>query len=480
MNSRYQTPSMDHIWSELRRNQIERQVWIDVMQAQQTIGLGIDPEVVEAYGLVARELADNPDTWNELAQIAEIEKHTRHDLYARLQFFNQAAKQQAAHLGLTSADIVENTQQLQILASSEQLMEHAEQLALRLVKIAHEHARTATVARTHGRPAQLTTLGKRAADWLHELLSAMIATHSAQNDYAMRGIKGAVGTRTDMAQTLQPADPGHDPAWVHAAAAQLDSIVTSNFTDGPAGHQLFSVGQCYPRGYDLPLTSAALQLAAACNTICINVRLMAMLGLAQEAPKPDQVGSSAMPHKINPRYSERVASLLVVARGYQHMLQELAGAQWFEGDVSSSAARRVALPGLFHTVDAILANTAHVLDRLRFNQEQICQDVARWLPFLASGRILAAAVAAGADRTEAHRTIQHHARRAMNTTDPARIFIDRIATDPLLPVNRHQIDVLMDVADMTRTAIVTALDAVADDMQDQLAQFDMQWPGELL
>lgn len=470
---------MDIVWNEHTRNNIERQIWIQTMQAQAAHGLDISAEVIYAYEQASMRLIAEPG--DELEQIARIEQQTKHDLYARLRFFNEQAGHETAHLGLTSADIVENTQQIQLILACEVLLDHAEQLAVRLGGCADTDAALPIVARTHGRPAQLTTLGKRWSDWLCELLSAMVSLRQAEENYRLRGIKGAVGTHLDMAVTMQPASSGGDPGTGASVALSLDWMITGHLTDQQPGTPLFSVGQNYPRGLDLPLFSAALQLAAACGNVCTTVRLMSVLGQLQENVTATQVGSSAMPHKVNPRYSERVHSLQVVARGYNHMLQELAGAQWFEGDVSGSAARRIALPGLFNTVDAIMANTAYVLDHLVVDEAAIKAEVNQWLPFLASGQILAQAVQAGAVRSDAHKTLQHHARRSLVLGAGApEAFLNRIQSDPLIPLDSEQVQALMDIQLMIQDAVATAQTAARSEAMLSMPEPSASWPGDLL
>lgn len=472
MNARYETQAMAAIWGERARNQTEREIWLAVMRAQQAHGVSIPQEAIDKYRVEAEMLAQcdpgDPNEIDELDEIAKIEAETKHDLYARMQFFNRLAGHEYIHLGLTSADIVENTQQLQIARSTGVLLDHAEQLLVRLLDAARTGADIPLVARTHGRPAQMTTVGKRTADWTVDVGMAMVSLGNAIDQYAPRGIKGAVGTQQDLADLLSAGGADLDEA-IGTAEMLDDEAMVALGLEGELTVSLASVGQCYPRGMDLPIAAAAIQLAAACNTICTNVRLWAVLGHASETRAPEQVGSSAMPHKVNPRYAERVHGLTVVARGYFGMLSELAGGQWFEGDVSTSAARRVALPGLFHTVDSILANTAYVLDRLVLDFEALSGDVYQHREELVTGRLMSAAVAAGMPRDQAHRALRNVSART----------ISRLATDPDFPLDGAQIEALIDIKSMVRPAAAIAA-AMGDTTGADLAERDPQWPGDLL
>lgn len=488
MDKRYQSAEIAEIWSDRNRNHIERRLWVEVMRAQHRLGVDISEDLIDAYGDLAQSQAqldpDDEDALLEAQDIAELERETGHDLYARLRWFNESVGGDAAHRGLTSSDITENTQQVQIATSAEALMGHAEQVLRRLHKLVGGHADTPIVARTHGRPAQLTTIGKRAADWMQELIAAMLAVSAALEDYPLRGIKGAVGTNADLARVLLPGRTHpHDPdrlAAAHAGASALDEEVANGFC-GNIGSML-SVGQCYPRSADMSLVAGVLRLAAACGTIATAVRLMSALGLVVENPG-QHVGSSAMPHKSNPRYSERVCSLQVVARGYGGMLQDLAGFQWLEGDVSTSAARRIALPGLFHTVDSMLANIAWVLDHMQFDQLAIRAELGLWTPEVASGALLAALVEAGVSRVYAHELLRHHYGQIGSVhSDPQRLLnlIISLESDSACPLTTGEIGAVFDIPTLVGAAPAVARALADTALGELLAEADVDWPGDLV
>jgi len=473
--SRYDTPEMTEIWDDRRRNHMERELWLVVMQAQAAAGVPIPEEHIERYQQAVADIADHE---YELEHIRLIEQKTGHDLYARLLYFNQMAGHEDAHLGLTSSDVTENVQQGQIYTSAQLLIEHAHQVIARLASLGRAEATRPMVARTHGQPAQMTTVGKRVLDWANELVGAVEALESAMEGAHPRGLVGAVGTRADLAALLHRYRPDPDPHGALVRARMLDEGIHLLGVDGVPSEPMGMGGQCYPRSADLPVVSATLQLVSACNTICTNVRLWAVLGHANECRTETQVGSSAMPHKTNPRYSERVHGLTVVARGYASMLQQLAGGMWFEGDVSTSAARRVALPGLFQTADAVLANTAHVLDRLEFYRSAIADDVRRNRPLLATGRLLGALVAAGLERSAAHELLRGHIDTAMAIDSP-HLLPSRLADDPQVPLSFGDIELLMDAQALAEPAQYLVEQAL-DGLTDADLEVDEQWPGQIL
>src|SRR5207245_7839503 len=172
---------------------------------------------------------------------------------------------------------------------------------------------------------------------------------------------------------------------------------------------LTSVGQVYPRSLDFDVLSALVQVAAAPSSLAKTIRLMAGHELVTEGFKPGQVGSSAMPHKMNTRSAERINGFTVILRGYASMAGELAGDQWNEGDVSCSVVRRVALPDAFFALDGLLETTLTVLDEFGAFPAVIERELDRYLPFLATTKVLMAAVRAGVGRETAHEAIKENA-----------------------------------------------------------------------
>jgi adenylosuccinate lyase len=191
-----------------------------------------------------------------------------------------------------------------------------------------------------------------------------------------------------------------------AKLAQLEASV--------AGHlgferMLNSVGQVYPRSLDFDVVTALVQAAAGPSSLATTIRLMAGHELVTEGFKAGQVGSSAMPHKMNTRSCERVNGLAVVLRGFAGMAGELAGDQWNEGDVSCSVVRRVALPGAFFAADGVFQTFLTVLDEFGAYPAVVQRELDRYLPFLATTKVLMAAVRHGVGREVAHEAIKEHA-----------------------------------------------------------------------
>ncbi|MGH9216637.1 MAG: lyase family protein, partial [Acidimicrobiales bacterium] len=228
-----------------------------------------------------------------------------------------------------------------------------------------------------------------------------------------------------------------------ASVDQLEASVLEHLGFGSA---LTNVGQVYPRSLDLDVVSSLAQAVAGPSTLALTIRLMAGHELVTEGFAPGQVGSSAMPHKMNTRSCERVTGLAVVVRGYLSMVSELAGGQWNEGDVSDSVVRRVALPGSFLATDGLFETFVSVLDGFGAFPAVIERELERYLPFLATTKVLMAAVRAGVGRERAHEAIQEHAvavAQAMREGAGDNDLAERLASDARLGLDRGAIDVVL-------------------------------------
>jgi len=386
---RYASAAMKDIWSVPGRILLERDFWIAVMKAQKDLGVPIPAEAIRDYERVK-------DIIN-LASILKRERVTLHDVKARLEEFSELAGRQFIHLGLTSRDLTENVEQLQICRSLRVVHFKTVAALLALARQAETHRDLMVTGRTHNVPAQPTTLGKRLAMFGQELLIALERLENLIERYPVRGLKGAVGTQLDQLTLLGGrADK----------VAELEGRVLRHLGFHAS---LIAVGQVYPRSLDFDVVSALHQVGAAGASFAYTIRLMAGQGLLTEGFKEGQVGSSVMPHKVNARNCERICGFEVVLGGYVAMTAGLAGHQWNEGDVSCSVVRRVALPDAFFALDGLLETFLTVLKQMEVFPAAIAAENERNLPFLASTTILMEAVKNGAGREVAHAAIQEHA-----------------------------------------------------------------------
>jgi len=425
--SRYASTAMCAIWSPEGKIRLEREFWIAVMQAQQSLGVAIPDEAIAAY----EQVRDTVD----LASIAERERSLRHDVKARIEEFCALAGHEFVHMGLTSRDLTDNVEQLQVLRSLALLRIKAVAVLLRLADWASRTRNQLLVARTHNVPAQPTTVGKRLAMFGEELLQALQRLDHLAETYPVRGLQGAVGTQLDQWQLLRDGEK----------VRQLTEQIRTHL-QCPAA--LNAVGQVYPRSLDAEAVQALFTLSAPLASFAKTLRLMAGQGLATEGFQKGQVGSSAMPHKMNARTCERIGGFHQILNGFANMLMGLSGDQWNEGDVACSVVRRVALPGAFFAADGQLEAALTVLDEMGFYEAAIQAEVERELPFLATTTLLMEAVQRGSGRETAHEVIKEHAvAAAQDLRDGLRTdnnLPERLASDERLPLSLQDIRKVLD------------------------------------
>jgi len=423
--SRYASPAMTDIWSARNKIVAERRLWLAVLRAQADLGVEVPAGVIDDYERVVDDV--------DLESIAARERVTRHDVKARIDEFCALAGHEHIHKGMTSRDLTENVEQMQVRQALLLVRDKAVALLARLARLAAEHEALALTGRSHNVAAQTTTLGKRFATAADEVLIAFRALQHLLADYPLRGIKGPVGTAQDMLDLLGSEQ----------ALADLERRV--------AGHLGFervltSVGQVYPRSLDQEVIATLVQVAAGPSSLATTIRLMAGHDLVTEGFRAGQVGSSAMPHKMNTRSCERVNGFMVLLRGYQTMAADLAGSQWNEGDVSCSVVRRVMLPDAFFSIDGMLETMLTVLDEFGVFDAVVGKELDKYLPFLATTKILMAAVRAGAGRETAHEVIKENAVAAaldMRQTGADPALVQRLAADDRLPLDGQQLEALM-------------------------------------
>jgi len=441
---RYASPAIQAIWSAEGRIVLEREFWIAVMKAQRDLGLDIPAEAIADYERVKHQV--------DIAAIMARERVTRHDVKARIEEFNELAGHEQVHKGLTSRDLTENVEQLQVYRSLQVVRDKTVAALRRMRERAETWADWVITARTHNVAAQPTTLGKRVAMFGEELLGSLAALDGVIASYAVRGLKGAVGTQMDQL-SLFDGDANK--------VADLEQRVVAHL-GMPAVWT--NVGQVYPRSLDLRVVAALTELAAAPSSFCKTLRLMAGHETASEGFAPGQTGSSAMPHKMNSRSCERVNGLHVILKGYLAMAAGLAGDQWNEGDVSCSVVRRVMLPDAFFASDGLLETFLTILEQMDAWSALIAAETQHYLPFLMTTTIMMEAVKAGVGRETAHHAIKEHAlatvRDLRHGTATHNNLIDRLASDPRLGLPRA-----------TLASIVAGGDRAVGAAQAQIAAF---------
>jgi adenylosuccinate lyase len=426
--TRYATKEMVAIFDPINKIIAERKFWITILRLQKKAGLPI----TDSYILSYEKVINNVD----LASIERREKQSRHDVKARIEEFNDLAKCEKIHIGMTSRDLTENIELIAIKDGLNLIRRRTLETLFLLEKNITKYEKTYITGRSHNVAAQVTTLGKRFATCGQELMYSLTALEELINRLPLRGLKGPVGSGQDGISALGGSKE----------LKRLENAIEQEFG---FENTLTSVGQIYPRSIDFEVVSKLLQIASAPSSMATTIRLMAGSNLASEGFKTGQVGSSAMPHKMNSRSSERINGMMVLLRGYTTMAADLAGDQWNEGDVSCSVVRRVVIPDAFYVADGLLHTFMTILTEFGIFEENINKELQEQLPFLATSQILMSCVKAGMGREVAHELIKKHA-----TTNTADNFFKSLSSEKNFPLSIDQLNELIkNPADFAGSAI---------------------------
>ena len=415
--NRYATGEMVAIFDPVNKIIAERKFWITILRLQKAGGLSITDSEIASYEKVVGKV--------DLASIEKRERANRHDVKARIEEFNSLAGLEKIHIGLTSRDLTENIELIAIKDGLNLVRRRTLETLFLLEKSITKFEKTYMVGRSHNVAAQVTTLGKRFATCAQELLFSLTSLEELIARLPLRGLKGPVGTGQDQIATL-------------GSIKDLNKLEEKLAKEYGFENTLSSVGQIYPRSIDFEVVAKLLQIASAPSSMATTIRLMSGFGLVSEGFKSGQVGSSAMPHKMNARSSERINGMMVLLRGYATMAADLAGDQWNEGDVSCSVVRRVVIPDAFYTIDGLLHTFMTVLTEFGIYEENINKELAEQLPFLATSQILTELVKKGMGREIAHELIKKHA-----TTTTASNFFNALASEKDFPLTINELNNLI-------------------------------------
>ncbi len=424
---RYASQRIREIWSAEGKILLERELWIAVMRAQKQLGLDIPEEAIEAYERVKNQI--------DVESIKRREKVTRHDVKARIEEFCDLAGYEHIHKGMTSRDLTECVEQLQVYKSLEVILVKSVSALGAFKMYAEKYADFPYAARTHNVIAQLTTLGKRFAMFGEDMIRAVEQLQQLIDTYPVRGIKGAIGTQLDQL-TLFNGDA--------AKAKKLNEIILNHLG---ISNSFGATGQVYPRSLDFETVSRLYQVASGPSSFAKTLRIMAGHELAGEGFAKGQTGSSAMPHKMNSRSCERLNGFVVILRGFLEMGASLAGDQWNEGDVSCSVVRRVMLPDSFFAIDGLLETFLTIARQMEINTAVIEAECDKYMPFLLTTTVMMQAVKNGMGREDAHEVIKEHAVATLRDLRAGKItsnnLFERLANDERMPLDKTALDAIL-------------------------------------
>lgn len=407
---RYVSPEMAHVFSRENRYGKWRLAWLALAEAQAELGFPVSLENVEK----CRETANQID----FDRVKEIEAETRHDVMAHLKHWAEITPEvnTTIHVGATSCYVTDNAECMLNKEALRLVIEKIKALYTQLEVEAYIGAHTPVLGYTHFQPASPTTIGKRIAMWMQDLIDDYDELVRFHDDMECRGAKGTTGTQ---ASYLELADNDGDKV------RQLDRLISRKLRF--KGSVELS-GQTISRKQDAKIGDLLSSLAITLSKIGHDVRLLSHTGDLREgfSGKTGQVGSSAMPYKRNPMLAERLCALSRLIPQYRDMLTQVAMTQWLERSLDDSATRRVAIPDMFLATDAAL-NTALKLARCleQFEPLELKEG-----PFLASELLLARAVAHGHSRQEAHERLKMYSLEARSSNNPRMKFYTSVINDP--------------------------------------------------
>ncbi len=412
--TRYASPAMIALWSESHRARLWRRLWLVLAEEERRLGLHI-PETALAEMRAHLEDAD-------LERVRVHERRLRHDVMAHIHHFGEQAPaaRPFIHLGATSAYVTDNADLLVLRDVVKLLLGRVIAVLHALREFAMRHRDLPTVAYTHFQPAQLTTVGKRAALWLQDFALDAASLRETVRTLPFRGCKGTTGTQASFLELF-----GGD----HAKVRELDRRVAAAFEfSGP----IPLTGQTYTRKADSVVLDAMAGVAQSAAKFATDLRLLQHEGEVLEPAEADQVGSSAMPYKRNPVRAERVCGLARYLIALRENTAHTAATQWLERSLDDSANRRLVLPEGSLAADAILILATNIAAGLEVREHTIRGNVERVMPFMVTERWLMLGVQAGGDRQTLHEVIRKHSRALSADLERGapNDLLDRLAKDP--------------------------------------------------
>ena len=414
LGTRYASPAMQRLWGEPHRIGLWRRIWLALAEAEREQGLPITDEALAQM----RAHLDDAD----LAAAARYERRFRHDVMAHVHAFaDQApAARPFLHLGATSALVTDNADLIVMRDGLRLLLGRVIAVLSALEGFADRTAAIPCLAYTHFQPAQLTTVGKRAALWMQDFgLDVEELCHRIET-LRLRGCQGTTGTQASFLELF-----GGDDGKVR----ELERRVTAKlgFRD-----QFAVTGQTYPRKADSQILDVLSGVAQSAAKMAVDLRLLQHEGELLEPFEAEQIGSSAMAYKRNPMRAERIGGLARFVISLQANGAHTAAAQWLERTLDDSANRRLTLPEAFLGTDAILVLATNIAAGLEVREDVIRRNVMEKMPFMATERWLMLGVAAGGDRQALHEVIRRHSLAVADTVAQGgpNDLLDRLGGDP--------------------------------------------------
>ena len=430
LSSRYASDYMLELFSSDTRYQTWRRLWVSLAKAEMKLGLPITQAQVDELSAHITDI--------DYECVSRREKEVRHDVMAHIYAYGKAAPTAAGiiHLGATSCYVTDNADLIIYRDALKYLRSELLGVLANLSKFAEKYKDLPTLGYTHYQPAQLVTVGKRAALWMQDLLSDLKEIDFAIENIRFLGCRGTTGTEASFVDLFDGDTKKTD---------EMNRMIAADF----GFDECFDVvGQTYPRKVDSRILNALSSLAQSCYRMANDIRLLQHDRQVEEPFEKNQIGSSAMAYKRNPMRSERICSLARYLIADAMNAPMTASVQWLERTLDDSANRRISLPEGFLCADAILRLAQNVTDGLRVNKKVIEKAVKEYLPFIATENLMMEAVKRGGDRQEIHEIIR---RCSMEATEKMKDgeecdLSERIAAEKKFGLTEAEVKKLLDPA----------------------------------
>ena len=388
LSSRYASDYMLHLFSQQKRIEVWRKLWISLAKAEHSLGLPITEKQIEELEAHITDI--------DFACAAAREKEVRHDVMAHVYTYGKAAPSAAGiiHLGATSCYITDNADIVLYRDGLKYLRGELLKVIANLSRFAETYKATPTLGYTHYQPAQLVTVGKRATLWMQDFVSDLVELDFVVETMKFLGCRGTTGTEASFLELFDG-----DTAKID----EMNRRISADF----GFSQCFDVcGQTYPRKLDSRILNCLSSIAQSCYRMANDIRLLQHDRQVEEPFEKNQIGSSAMAYKRNPMRSERICSLSRYLMADALNAPMTASTQWLERTLDDSANRRISMPEGFLCADAVLRLAQNVTDGLHVNEKIVEKTVREYLPFIATENLMMEGVKHGGDRQQLHEIIR--------------------------------------------------------------------------
>lgn len=453
---RYASKEMLKIFSPLNKYTIWHKLWLCLAQTQKELGLSISDEQIT-------EMENNLGKI-DFEKVALYEKTTRHEVMAHIQAWGEVCPKSRPiiHLGATSAFVMDNGDLIQMKQGLKLVRTRLVALLKVMGDFAKQYHNLPALGYTHFQPAQLTTVGKRAALWIYDFILDFEDLENRIQNLKLRGVKGTVGTQDSFMKLFDNNEEKVKLLDKNLSKKMgfLDSVPVS--------------GQTYTRKIDYLILTALSNLAQSAHKIATDIRLLQGMQELEEPFESSQIGSSAMPYKRNPMRSERVCSLSRMVMQWVALAGENHGVQWLERSLDDSANRRMLIPEVFLATDAFLSILTNVFSGLQVYPKVIEKRIQENLPFLSAEYVMMESVKKGADRQDVHEAFRELAMQAVKEIkeegkNPD--LIQKIAQSTHFPLDKEEVLKVLDSSKMVGRASGQTLELLTEWVEPILKKY---------